>query len=113
MISVLLVRSVMLAQQNLSAVKVHLCGQYEYRDITHVRLSPPAPNFSILERSKVICVRTLGGRAWRFGKVDDVVTGHDGHVRGAKVKVAKKGRGSVMLYRSAIQRPRRAAAREA
>ena len=34
-----------------------------------------------------------------MGKVDDVVTGCDGYVRGAKVKVAKKGRGSVMLYR--------------
>ena len=30
--------------------------------------------------------------------MEDVVTGCDGHVRGAKVKVVKKGRGSVMLY---------------
>ena len=51
----------------------------------------------------VVHHETLPCGFWRLGKVDDVVTGRDGYVRGAKVKVAKKGRGSVMLYRP-IQR---------
>ena len=51
----------------------------------------------------VVHHETLPRGFWRLGKVDDVVTGRDGYVRGAKVKVAKKGRGSVMVYRT-IQR---------
>ena len=40
---------------------------------------------------------------WRLGKVEDLVTGRDGHVRGAKIRVASKGRGPTVLYRP-IQR---------
>jgi len=46
----------------------------------------------------VVHHKTLPREFWRLGKVDDVVTGRDGYVRGAKVKVAKKETGSVMLY---------------